>query len=366
MSRPRSIAPRHPLSYPLRVAALALAASALALPAAAQGLERVRFNIGSSLFNISDAWESAVPAVMGFYAEEGLDVQMEAAQGGGPAIQQLMAGQVVLTITGNPTAFTMINKGAPMKIVASLWASNRFYPVVPADSPIKSLSDLKGKRVGTLALASANTLWAKVLLKEAGLDPNKDVTFVGVGTGGSIMSAFNSKEIEAMQSMEGTYDLLEARGFKLRRFDDLPSLEKLSFTSGMMVTDETIAKRPHVVRGLMRAHAKGLVYSLAHPEAALRMYWKYFPQQMPRGISEADAVKQFLPVMKAAVAKVTGADGGPYGHVEKDRIDAVIKYFHELGELPEALPAERYYDGRFIKEANDFDRAKVRALPPKL
>jgi NitT/TauT family transport system substrate-binding protein len=343
-----------------------VAASAFAA-GTAQAQKTVYINTGSAFFGISDAWSSAVPLLMGFYKQEGIDAEFQASSGAGPALQQLVAGGVSMTYAGTPAAMDLISKGAPIEIVASLWNTNRFYPVVLEGSPIKTLADLKGKRFGTLAVASTNTLWAKALLKDAGLDPDKDVEYVGIGSGGSAMHALTSGEVAAWQSMETIYDTLEANSsVRLHRFDDLPVLKRLSYTSGAMVTEGTIRKDPKLVVGLLRAAAKGYAYSVAHPEDSLRMYWKVFPEQRPLNVSEDAAIKANMPVILKSLSKVAGAPNGPFGYVEPENVASIVDFFRSAGYLSDKLPAERYFTDRFLKEANDFDHAAVVALPAKL
>jgi ABC-type nitrate/sulfonate/bicarbonate transport system substrate-binding protein len=74
------------------------------------------------------------------------------------------------------------SKGVDLVVVASLCKEsskgfNTEFRVVD-NSPIKSIADLKGKTIGINALNSSTQLWAKVLLDRAGLNPDRDVTFL--------------------------------------------------------------------------------------------------------------------------------------------------------------------------------------------
>ncbi|WP_170149588.1 ABC transporter substrate-binding protein [Rhodoplanes roseus] len=100
----------------------------------------------------------------------------------------LASGQVDLATLSFSAFATMIAKNAlpgGMTIVSDNYqdghpgnATNTFF--VPNDSPIKSVADLKGKKVGINAFGSAVDLVLRVVLKKNGLDPRRDVQIVEV------------------------------------------------------------------------------------------------------------------------------------------------------------------------------------------
>ncbi len=87
------------------------------------------------------------------------------------------------TITGG-TALFAAEQGLPLKLVASIskevpggnWHNTTFLAL--ADSGIRSPRDLKGKRIGVVGFKTATELWARAAVESAGLDPNRDVSFV--------------------------------------------------------------------------------------------------------------------------------------------------------------------------------------------
>ena len=333
--------------------------------ASAQATKAAILNYGVTHFPVNTAMIFSIPQIMGFWEEEGLKVQVEGASGAGPALQQLVAGRVSMTFTGIPTALELINKGAPIRVVASAYSGNVFYPVVLADSPIKSIQDFKGKSVGLTAVASTNAMWMRAILRLNGVDP-KEVTFVGSGEGAAGLQALREKRVDALQLYEAQYDAYETMGVKLRRFNDDPALKRLSFVQGLVTRDELIKNDPKVVEGLLRGMAKATVYAHAHPEQTVKMHWKVFPQSKPQGIDEARALHEGVQILEQQLRHYSYTKEGRFGFAPPEAVDTVRDQLFELEVLTKKLPAEQYFDRSFLERVNNFDAKKIEAMPAKL
>lgn len=87
------------------------------------------------------------------------------------------------TVTGN-TALFVAEQGVPLKIVASVskevpggnWHNTSYLAMT--DSGIRSPRDLKGKRIGIVGFRTSTELWSRAAVEGAGLDSNRDVSFV--------------------------------------------------------------------------------------------------------------------------------------------------------------------------------------------
>jgi NitT/TauT family transport system substrate-binding protein len=341
--------------------ALAFGLCMATVGARAEQLTPVTINYGVAQFIVSTAAVFSIPRAMGFWQEEGLDVTAQGADGAGPALQQLIAGRVSMTLTGLPSAMELINKGAPIKIVASAYADNVFYPVVLADSPIRTIQDFKDKTIGVTALASTNTIWMKAIARTYGLNPDRDLRLVGVGSGAAPLQALMSHRLNALQLFEAEYDADEGPNVRFRRFNDLPVLKDLSFVQGLMVNTADIQLHPKLVVGLLRGIAKAAVWASAHPEDAVRMHWKVFPLTKPQGQDEAIAVAHAALVLKKQLDHYTR----PFGAANPAKVIATRDVLSDFGGLTKKLEPNDYYTAAFIAEANDFDATAIAALPPR-
>ena len=115
-------------------------------------------------------------------------LDMTFTRGSPEAATLLASGQADMAVLASGAFATAINKGAVaggMTIIADSYqdghpgrASNSF--VVLEDSPIKTIADLKGKKIAINAFGSAVDVILRVALKKNGMDPRRDVQIVEV------------------------------------------------------------------------------------------------------------------------------------------------------------------------------------------
>lgn len=132
----------------------------------------------------------------GFYADEGLDVEI--LQGGVDIIPQqvLGSGNAEFAISWVPKALVSREEGIDIVNIAQVFERSGTLEVSWADSGIKEPQDWKGKKVGTWGFGNEFELIAAI--RRAGLDPDKDVTLVQQAFD---MSALLNREVDAAQAM---------------------------------------------------------------------------------------------------------------------------------------------------------------------
>lgn len=94
------------------------------------------------------------------------------------------AGQIDGGTIPGPTALFAAEQGVPLVLVASVskevpggnWHNTTYLAL--ADAGIRSARDLRGKRVGVVGFKTSTELWARAAIDAAGLDPNRDVSYV--------------------------------------------------------------------------------------------------------------------------------------------------------------------------------------------
>ncbi len=116
----------------------------------------------------------------GYYQKEGLDVDLILMRGG-VANQALIAGNVDFTTV--PTAgLQAALQGAQLKVVLSTFHKPMFW--LYSRPEIKSVRDLAGKKVAVSSLGAAGDSALRELIKKNGLDENRDVAILAIGTTG--------------------------------------------------------------------------------------------------------------------------------------------------------------------------------------
>lgn len=97
---------------------------------------------------------------------------------GAPLSEAALAGQLDVAFVGDQPAVNLLSRSPDWKIVARLM-DFRVAIVVPPNSPIQSVADLKGKTLG-IPFGASTHRFALQWLKEAGLDPAKDLSIVNI------------------------------------------------------------------------------------------------------------------------------------------------------------------------------------------
>jgi len=129
----------------------------------------------------------------GFFAKHGLDVDLQYIASAN-AIAAVLAGQVQITSGGGSEAVSANSTGADLVAVATTIPT---YPYVLEVAPsIKTVDDLRGKKIGVSAHGSSSDIATRVVLQRLGLDPDKDVNIVAVGSSQNRTAAMLSGAID--------------------------------------------------------------------------------------------------------------------------------------------------------------------------
>ncbi|HKY08230.1 MAG TPA: ABC transporter substrate-binding protein, partial [Candidatus Binatia bacterium] len=222
-----------------------------------QAQERVRVAIS----NFSASYISMhIAQKRGYYAEEGLIVEV-ILMAGLTSTRALIGNSVELGSASNPTAAV---QGAKLKI---LMVFNDKPPGMLISQPgIKSVADLRGKRLGGSTVGSLEYGWMKEILPKFGLQLEKDVNFVPVGSTSTRFTALRAGTIDASPLSPPSNFLAQDAGFPvlLRTADHLEDIQ-----ASIVATDERLARQGDMVRRFMRATVKGKDHYLAHREEGI-------------------------------------------------------------------------------------------------
>ena len=146
--------------------------------------------------NISaDDWIPWYAFEKGIFKDNGLDVDLQSINGGAQTSAALLANQIQIGQFGGSEALSANAGGADLVIVANL------APVYPyklyVQKGITSIQQLKGKKVGVSNAGGSSDIATRAALKAAGLDPDKDVTIVAVGSHANRTAALLAGSIDA-------------------------------------------------------------------------------------------------------------------------------------------------------------------------
>lgn len=120
--------------------------AAFVVPAMAQ---TGSLKVASTLREIFDNLPLYVALEGGLYKKHGINVEVTHFKGGGDVVRAVSGGAGDIGMVGTSAAIVAASRGAPLKIF-SAWSAPSFgiYYIVPVNSPIKSVEDIAGKKVG--------------------------------------------------------------------------------------------------------------------------------------------------------------------------------------------------------------------------
>ncbi len=188
----------------------------------------------------------------GIYRKEGVDLQFRILRGD-LAIGAMLANKGVDYIYGAGTAFLAAVRGAPVKILSHDFKSVLFY--LMAQPNIQSPGQLKGKRVAVSSLGGTGAASARACLKALGLNPEKDMTFIVIGSASVRMAAMESGSVDAAIMPVPWNIIMKQKGFKELIYAGKVLKEPLT---GIATSAEKIATHPRQVKKVLRGFLRSL------------------------------------------------------------------------------------------------------------
>lgn len=148
----------------------------------------------------------------GFFREEGIELQLLPPSAGDEGVKLVAMGKADFAISGQPRHIIHVSKGMPLTRVATMMDhSLEGIATMGKNSPIKSLADLKGKKIGHASTGSGFTMIAlKAMLQKHGVNPDS-VTFIQVGQG--IATSLLSGRVDAVANVLQTYEFMDIQRF---------------------------------------------------------------------------------------------------------------------------------------------------------
>jgi NitT/TauT family transport system substrate-binding protein len=343
------------------VAAALLALLAALAPAAAQDkpLKKVVFAITTKDVSVGHAAHSSLPAALGYWKDEGLDVTVTSVEGSAAGLQQLGSGTIQIVSIGPEEIVIGREKGVKIKGYYVQARETIYRIVVPADSPLTAVPQLRGKTIGVPSLASGSVPFSKALVASVGLDPDKDMKLLAVGVGAPGRLALQQKQVDALGLWDTLQASIENSGMQLRRLD-LPLVHEM-LGQTLATRDDFVTDNAAVLVGFARAVAKATLFGLTNPEAAVKIHWKQYPQTRPQGMDEARALKEAVHVFESRfeLQRVDNRADKRYGIGSPEQWEKLKSIYKEQKVVEGKVPAADFYTSALVDQINHFDQAAV-------
>jgi NitT/TauT family transport system substrate-binding protein len=327
--------------------AVLLAAGSASLEARAQAPEKkdVKLGVGgaTSLYYLP----LALTEKLGFFKEQGLNVEVSDFKGGSQSLTALIGGSADVVTGAYEHTIRMQVKGQEIQAVIELGRYPGISLAVRKDraDKIKSAADLKGAKIGVTAPGSSTNMMVWYLMAKAGLKPD-DASYVGVGTGGSAVGAIMKGEIDAISNIDPVMTKLENEGQVVVLAETRTTAGTNKVFGGPMpaavlyIKRDFIEKNPNTVQALVNAFYKTL---------------KWMEKATPEQIADAVPEEFWLGDKALYVAAVKASldayskDGIVSADGQQRSLDFLRQFDKEIADAK--VDTAKTWDDRFVKKA---------------
>jgi ABC-type nitrate/sulfonate/bicarbonate transport system substrate-binding protein len=239
----------------------------------------------------------------GSFERHGLRLKPIFIPGGVTALQSLLAREVSIQLTAGPAAIRAWARGA--REVTFIGAvGNQLDYVIVAHPSVRSANDLKGKRIGVSQLGASPDFIARLGLRRLGLNPEKDITIVPIGSPGERWSALTAGHVQA--SLFQTPFTLRARKAGYVPLLDFATQDFQYILSGVLTTRSFIRADRETVMNFMRGLADGMDFyrDERNREKAMRFLSEYYRSNASEELEETiNMYSRVTPGLPAVTAK---------------------------------------------------------------
>jgi NitT/TauT family transport system substrate-binding protein len=301
----------------------------------------------------------AIATKLGWFAKDGIKVELMPLPGSTDCVKFVATGDIQYALPSIEPLAIIRAQGVKAKTFYTAYQGYIYGIAVPQDSPIKRFADLKGKSIGVIAMGSAGMIVARALAASAGLNPETDIRVVVAGEGAQTAALLRTGQVDALSQFDTQYAMVENAGIKLRLLPS-PDIERFP-SNGFVALEETLRSNRKQAVALARGYAKGQLFAIANPEAAVRILWEVYPQSKPTGKDEATALRDDVKVLEARIKSWKLESGGvsKWGESSEHNYAAYIEFLHKWGIVKDRVPARDLITNDLIAEINDFDPAKI-------
>lgn len=296
------------------------------MAAPAHAVERIRIAVSNpNMPNLT----SAMAQKKGFFKDENLDAEI-IRMNPNVAITALATGdidycQLFGAVVGGAIA------GLPVRIVAGFLDN---WPMTLIAQPeFKSLKDLKGKTLGISSFGATPDVAARLMIKQAGIDPDKEIKILALGSDAARLTALKQRVVDVVVISPPADTQMEKQGYRiLARAYELFSFPYL----GLGTHTRKIKEKPDEIRRVIKATIRANRFIRDHRDEAVQTLIGWGKVEREFAYASYDALKNLF-----------NADGA----VPEDGLKLVIDQARHSAKVTREVAPGEVVDLTFLRAA---------------
>lgn len=276
-----------------------------------------------------------VAANSGLFSQQGVDAALRHHGASEGLFTALVSGQEDFVIAGGDEVLQANAQGMDLVTVAGYYQSYPIVMIVPANSPIKALTDLRGHTVGVPGEYGESWFGLQLALRNAKLT-SSDVTIQTIGY--TQQAALATKKVDAIVGFSNN-DVVqfEQSGVAVRQ---IPLGTGIPLVSSSIITTRTLLEdNPELVGSVARAIVAGVQAVVAEPEAAIKASIPHVP-----GLQAEAAQANARATLEATIPLWKGGQQVPELKLSTDKFVEMANFMATAGLLPKKVDGARAVD----------------------
>jgi NitT/TauT family transport system substrate-binding protein len=321
---------------------------AFGLAGAAQGQELKNINFMAANDGSCGTYPQFMVTAFGFLEQEGYKLTLLDSDTSVPYVAFLSNGDADVAMLDAIETLAARAAGQDIKIVYEAYQYAPEGIVVKADSPVQSLADLKGKKIGLAEQPDEVT--TQIALDSVGISMDEVTTFV-VGNQGPVMAAaLRDNTIDAFAGGSSDRVAIEAQGVKFRNIT--PDAISKNPGNSLAVWGPTLEEKRPMIQALLRAWAKAQHAGVIDTKAIIAACKTYIPEQF-------EDINIGTTMINYQVYTLQMRRTVNYGELQADVWKSIQPAFIKAGVLEKEVDPSEFLDTSFQEGLRDFTTADV-------
>jgi NitT/TauT family transport system substrate-binding protein len=298
------------------------------------------------LFTLNYTWQAAHTLILpisgkGFYAEEGLDVEIKKGIASGDTVKRVDVGTTTFGLADTSSVIEAMAAGAKIKIIGMLQIRPPHTLFALKSSGINKPKDLEGKTIGGPP-TDANIIVFPVFAELTGIDASK-VKIVPMDVAAKTPMLL-SKKIDCAGFFIDAYPRIERGALKQNDSVVIFKYYDYGFKAyglALVGSEKMMKENPELIKKFLRATYKGILWSMENYKEAVEVTMKMIPE-VDRELMEQGGKMNFDLILAPEVYEKG------IGWVSKEKMEYSRDIFSKYAKLSKTVPVEEIYTNQFL------------------